>query len=208
MAAEHARALATELDGVPVAAGCLRGEPRVEDLAHRLPKPVAVLPLLMAEGYILDLLRTRLAGIDGLVLRRPPGVHPALATLVAEAGEATARARGWTPGETALLLVGHGTPRHAASSASAEALAARLAAAGSFGRVETAFLEQPPFLAERLASLAALPVVAVGLFVDAGPHGRDDVEAAIAAAPANVAYTGPVGSLPAIRTILHDLLRG
>lgn len=188
-----------------VEAGCLRGEPSVERVAARLPKPLIVVPLLMAEGYILDLLRRRLAGVEGVLLVRPVGVHPRLALVAAVAADTGARARGWDPRATTLLLTGHGTPRHPASSAAAAALAARLEGAGRFARVETAFLEQPPFLPERLAALAAGPVVAVGLFVDAGPHGRDDVEAAIATAPGPIAYTGPLGGLPAIRSILRDL---
>lgn len=205
MAAEHACSLALDLPRLAVEAGCLRGEPAVERVAARLPKPVIVAPLLMAEGYILDLLRQRLAGIEGVLFGRPVGVHPRLATVAAAAAEASAGARGWDPRATTLLLIGHGTARHAGSARAAEALAARLEATGRFVRVETALLEQPPFLAERLAARAADPVVAVGLFVDAGPHGRDDVEAAIATAPGPVAYTGPLGSLPAIRAILRDL---
>jgi len=205
VAAGHARALAAELPGLAVEAGCLRGEPAVEAVAKRLPKPLIVVPLLMAEGYILDHLRQRLGGIAGLVVTRPLGVHPELAAIAAEAAEATAGARGWRTDVTTLLLVGHGTPRHASSAATAEALAGRLARTGRFHGVETAFLEQPPFLAECLETLGAAPVVVVGLFVDAGPHGRDDVEAAIAAAPGPVAYTGPIGRLPTIRSILREL---
>ncbi len=207
MAAEHARALTAEFSGIPVEAGCLRGEPAVERVAAGLPKPLVVVPLLMAEGYILDLMRQRLAGLEGVLFGRPVGVHPRLAVVAAAAAEASAGARGWDPRATTLLPIGHGTARHAGSARAAEALAARLEATGRFARIETAFLEQPPFLAERLRALAAGPVVAVGLFVDAGPHGRDDVEAAIAAAPGPVAYTGPLGGSPAIRSILRELAR-
>jgi sirohydrochlorin ferrochelatase len=158
----------------------------------------------MAEGFILDRLRERLAGIDGLTIARPVGTHPLLARIVAETAEATTRARGWRAQEVVLLLAGHGTPRHPASGAAAAALAVRLREAGAWAAVETAFLEQAPLLGARLSALAEQKVVVVGVFVDAGPHGKDDVEEAVGAAPGPVAYTGPIGASPAIRTILRE----
>jgi len=204
VAAVHARALQAELPGLLVAAGCVRGEPRIEALAVEAPRPVVVVPLLMAEGFILDRLRERLAGIEGLTIARPVGTHPLLARTVAETAATTARARGWRAQEVVLLLAGHGTPRHAGSAAATEALAGRVREAGSWAAVETAFLEQAPLLGARLSALAEQKVVVVGLFADAGPHGKDDVEEAIGAAPGPVAYTGPIGASPAIRTILRE----
>jgi sirohydrochlorin ferrochelatase len=157
----------------------------------------------MAEGFILDRLRERLAGIAGLTIARPVGTHPLLARVVTETAEATMRARGWHAEEVVLLLVGHGTPRHPASGAAAEALAVRVREGGAWAAVEPAFLEQTPLLGARLSALAEQKVVVVGLFVDAGPHGKDDVEDALATAPGPVAYTGPLGASPAIRTILR-----
>jgi len=200
----HARALGAALPGVAVAAGCLRGEPGIEAIARTLPRPVAVVPLLMAEGFILDRMRERLAGIEGLTIARPVGTHPLLARVVAETAWATTRARGWRAEEVVLLLAAHGTPRHSGSGASAEALAVRVREAGPWAAVETAFLEQTPRLGARLAALAEQKVVVVGLFVDAGPHGKGDVEDAVGAAPGPVAYSGPIGASPAIRTILRD----
>lgn len=205
MAAEHARALAAELSGLEVAVGCVRGAPPVEDVADRLRKPAVVVPLLMAEGYVLDLLHRRLAGRGGLRITPPVGSHPGLVHLVAHTAETAARGRCWDPARAVLLLVGHGTPRHPRSDATAAALAARVRAMHRFGAVEVGFLEQVPVLDAVLRDFGATPVVAVGLFVEAGPHGRDDVEAAIGRAPGPVAYTGPLGALPAIRPILREL---
>ncbi len=187
-----------------VAAGCLRGEPRIEAIARTLPRPVAVVPLLMAEGFILDRMRERLAGIEGLTIARPVGTHPLLARVVAETAEATTRARGWRAEEVVLLLAAHGTPRHPGSGEAAAALALRVRETAAWAAVETAFLEQTPLLGARLSALAEEKAVVVGLFVDAGPHGQDDVEDALAAAPGPAAYTGPIGAAPAIRTILRE----
>ncbi|MCL6607816.1 MAG: hypothetical protein K6T74_06945 [Geminicoccaceae bacterium] len=192
------------MPGLVVAAGCLRGEPGIEAIARTSPRPVAVVPLLMAEGFILDRLRELLAGIDGLTIARTVGTHPLLARVVAEAAEATTRARGWRAQEVVLVLAAHGTPRHPGSGEAAAALALRVRETAAWAAVETAFLEQAPLLGVRLSALAVRKVVVVGLFVDAGPHGKDDVEEALAAAPGPVAYTGPIGAAPAIRRILRE----
>lgn len=201
--AEHTRALAARHPDRAVAAGCIRGEPSVEAVLDRLGTPALVVPMLMAEGYILELLQRRLRDRPGVTITAPVGTHPGVAELVAEAGEAVAGGRRWDPADCLLLIVAHGTPRHRGSARAAEQLAATVRARGGFAAVATAFLEEPPFLSAVLSEEAGRPVVAVGLFVDAGPHGRDDVLVALTDAPGPVAYAGPLGALPAIRRIIE-----
>ncbi|MDW8341443.1 MAG: CbiX/SirB N-terminal domain-containing protein [Geminicoccaceae bacterium] len=203
VAAEHARALAEELPALSVAFGCVKGEPPIEEVVHRVPGPAVVVPLLMAEGFIFELLRERLSAVAHLRIAPPIGTRPELAALVADAAAARARREGWEARESLLLLVGHGTPRHPRSGATAEALAQRLHGTPGFAAVEVAFLEQSPRLAERLPALARRRVVTVGLFVDAGPHGKDDVEEILARAPGPVVYTGPIGRLAAMRGLIR-----
>lgn len=156
----------------------------------------------MAEGFILELLRRRLADLPGVELAAPIGTCPGLAELVLEAALATAGEHGFPPEASLLLLVGHGTPRHRGSARATAALVEALREKGSFAAVEPAFLEEPPLLQEVVAGEADRPVVAVGLFLDEGPHGRDDVLAALASAPGPVAYAGPVGALAGIRALV------
>ena len=202
VAAEHARALAAEHPGCAVAVGCIRGEPSLEAALERLGAPAVVVPLLMAEGYILGLLLRRLRDRPGVTVTAPVGTHPGIAALIEAAGADAARARRFDPAACLLLLVGHGTPRHPASARAAEDQARRVRARGGFAEVATAFLEEPPHLPELLVERAGRPVVAVGLFVDAGPHGRGDVLAAIARAPGPVAYAGPLGPLVGIQRLV------
>lgn len=56
-----------------------------------------------------------------------------------------------------------------------------MAATELFARVETACLEEAPFVAEALAGLRAHPVVVIGFFANQGGHAREDVPALVAA---------------------------
>jgi sirohydrochlorin ferrochelatase len=201
--AAHAKALSCGGFATDVRIACLKGEPGLDEALAGARHPLVVVPLLMADGFIMRLLRDRLAGEIDVTLRQPVGVDPRLAALIAGKAVATCAKRGWRLEASSLLLVGHGTPRHAGSTAAVERHAAVLAAEGTFADVRTAYLDQSPFLVETAASLDR-PCVAVGLFVDDGPHGRDDVLEALAGAKVTVVYTGAIGGDPAIVELIAE----
>jgi sirohydrochlorin ferrochelatase len=176
---------------------CVRCSPTLAEGLAGAPRPVTAVPLLMADGFIMQLLRDRLAGTSGVELRRPVGTDPRVADLIEAAAAAACVARGWEPVASTLLLVAHGTDRHPNSAAAARWHARNVAARTGFAEVRTAFLDQASFLADTARQLARRPCVAVGLFVDDGPHGRDDVLAGLAEAGVPVAYTGAIGGDPA-----------
>ena len=197
VAAVHAASLRARGLAREVRVACLKGEPGLDETLSGAPAPITVVPLLMADGFIMRLLRSRLVGRAGVELRPPLGIDPRLAALIAAKAMAACAERGWSPETTTLLLIGHGTPQHPGSAAATRRHAAALTAATRFAEVRTAYLDQPSFLAAAAAALDR-PCVAVGLFVDDGPHGRDDVLEGLAAAAAPVAYTGAIGTYPAI----------
>ena len=204
VAAAHARWLERET-GLRVQVGCLRARPSIEEALDRLEAPGRALPLLFSEGFILDRMRARIhRHRNGRRIRLLPvlGRHPDLAGLVVALGRRAAREAGLEPRASELLLVGHGTRRHPRSGALARAIAVRAAQHGAFARTAAAFLEQPPHLDAHLRA-ARRPLVAVGLFMDPGPHGRDDVEAALENAPVPVRYAGPVGGSGRLRELLR-----
>jgi sirohydrochlorin ferrochelatase len=133
-------------------------------------------------------------------------VDPRLASLVRRKLLTTCAERHWPPEESILLLVGHGTPQHPGSAAATRRHAATLAAEGTFAEVRTAYLDQPSFLAEATTALGR-SCVAVGLFVDDGPHGRDDVLQGLTRAGVPVAYTGAIGADPAILELIAGAAR-
>lgn len=206
VAAAHATAIRAAGIFAEVRVACVKGEPGLADALAGAERPVTAVPLLMADGFIMRLLRDRLAGEIEVTLRQPVGVDPRLAALIAGKATSTCAGRGWPPEASSLLLVGHGTPRHPGSAVTVERHAAVLAAEGTFAEVRTAYLEQSPFLVEAAVSLDR-PCVAVGLFVDDGPHGRDDVLDGLADAKVMVAYTGAIGADPAILELIAATAR-
>ena len=195
-AAWHARAIRRRGGWAQVRVGCLKADPSLAEAMAGAPGPVTVVPLLMSEGVIHGLMRRRLSEIapqGGWHLTVPVGAHPRLAALALGRARACCRRLGWRPDDTDLLLIGHGTPRHAASAGHARGIAELLAGQG-FAAVGHALLEERPLPADAVAALPGRRAIAVGLFLDDGPHGDADVRAALRAAEKPVAYSGAIGA--------------
>lgn len=202
-AAAHARTIRRRGGWAEVRVGCLKAEPSLAAALAGILAPVTVVPLLMSAGVIHAAMARRLGELapdGGWRLTAPVGDHPGLPALALARADALRRRLGWRRASTSLLLIGHGTPRHGASAAHAQAMAA--AVAGSFAAVGHALLEEQP---RPLAAAAAFPaggVIAVGLFLDHGPHGDDDVRAALATLDRPVAYAGAIGADPALAALI------
>jgi sirohydrochlorin cobaltochelatase len=203
---EHAQALGREAEFGEVGACALYGEPTLETWLDRLDAPKArLVPFMMAEGYTLDALKKRVAEHPKgarVEIGRAVGAHPDLTEMIARKARQSCEGAGWDPARTALLLVGHGTKRHAASTRTAEAHACRLAGFGTFAQVATAYLDDDPPVADAIAGLSAPRVVAVGFFTDAGDHGQDDVPELLRATGVPYRYGGPVGPLAGMREVI------
>ena len=77
---------------------------------------------------------------------------------------------------------------------------------GAFGRVETAYLEEPPALADVLPALSG-PVAVVALLAAHGPHAREDIGRLIAEnGKRNIAYIGAIGGDEAIPEVILESL--
>jgi sirohydrochlorin cobaltochelatase len=168
---------------------------------------VYLVPMLMAEGYTLRAMLRRLEGGRELSVCRPVGANPRLAELIGRKAQAARIAQGWAAEDTALLLVGHGTERHAASGATTRRHAAELAARGGFAEAAVAFLDQAPTIAAAVARLSAPRCVAVGLFLDRGEHGEQDIPRLLATTGHQTVYAGPIGTDPEIATLIIEQVR-
>ncbi len=181
-----------------VRAGVLKGEPSVER-ACAGKGPLQVYPLFMSDGYyVREALpeRLRRTGRE-FRIHRPFGLEPGLAALTARHGAGTLRAHGEDPRESILLLVAHGSSKSDQSRIAAEWQAARLRRQGQFAEVRTAYLENPPFLPEALASLPAGPCVMVGFFSGEGRHAAEDLPESLAArGRAQTYYAGAITTAP------------
>jgi len=186
----------------------LRGDPELSDvLAGIAEDRVFLVPLLMAEGHtgavVLPAALSRAGERAARVVVTPPlGADPMLAALAAREAMAQCRARGWTPAETAVVIAGHGTARHAGSALTAEAAARRIAASADWRRVDAAFIEQRPAVEAILRDVAPGPCVVVGFFLDNGGHSAADIPRLIAAVHPDAAYGGALGTHPGVADIV------
>ena len=193
---------------------------RTPDLAQAIGAVTAdtvyVVPCFLADGHY-----TRTVIPEALVAATPDapqrmkycapiGTSPRLAELVRRRVAAACRTRDLEPGSVSLLLIGHGTPRHPASSSVTRKLARAMEAQGWFARTSVAFLDESPFVADALEALGGETVVALGLFAADGVHGADDVPRLLAAgshAARPVHYAGAVGAGPGILGLILERVR-
>jgi sirohydrochlorin cobaltochelatase len=197
-----------------IGVGLLRGEPQAAAaLAALATASVYVVPLFMSDGQPVRAALPQALGMAGRERRirycDPVGTHPRLAGLIARRARAECLRAGLEPADTVLLLVAHGTDRDNASAAAARDHAGRIAAAGDFAEVRTAFLDQSPHLAATLPALAGRNVVVVGLMAAEGRHGGDDIRGAIAGTAGGagrIRYAGAIGTDPGIAGLVTDLV--
>lgn len=206
MAETHAQTIRAGGAFAAVEACCLEGRPSLADALARVDAPVYLVPLLMAEGFTARTLLPRRIAEAGarerVVLCRAVGANPGLAALIEREAVAGCEARGWSPAQTALVVIGHGTPRDEASGATLIEQAGRIATGGAFAEVLPAFLEQAPRASEVLARLAGRRAMAVGFFADRGAHSEGEVAGLVARAGPARAYAGAVGVAPAIADLI------
>lgn len=189
--------------------GVLNGEPNLEKALHDVDSAnaefVLVYPFFMSSGYFVERVRARVAAARParqVLLHAPFGLDPTLPALLFDRCLEAAREAEFDPATARLLVIGHGSKFGRASADATNSAAAAIAQRGVFLKVKTAFLEEPPFLAEAL-SAERIPTVAAGFFAAEGMHGHDDVPEAIATADVPCIYTRPIGSHPGIAALIE-----
>jgi sirohydrochlorin cobaltochelatase len=209
-AIEHAARLQERGLFAEVHACAYRGTPGLAETLAAVRAPnICLAPLLMAEGFTLRMMLRKLGQRDRnrLAVCRPIGTHPGLAEVMADMAQGACAIQDWTPRETALLVVGHGTVRHPDSGLTARRHATDIAATKRFREVAVAFLDERPGIDEALAGLTSSRCVVVGLFIDRGEHGEADIPRALATGDHPAIYAGPVGSDPRVTDLLLDQVR-
>jgi sirohydrochlorin ferrochelatase len=192
-------------------AGVLNGEPLLQDVlrdaASEGVEQLLVYPFFMSGGYFVKKVlpeRIALAKIaQPVTILAPLGLDPRLPRLLIRRSLDTAKEAGFVARTARLLIVGHGSKFGRASAEATKEAAAAVSASGAFGKVVTAFLEEPPFLFDALNS-EQTPTVVAGFFSGEGMHGHDDVPAAIARISAPCAYTRPIGADPEVAVLIEQ----
>jgi sirohydrochlorin ferrochelatase len=169
--------VASHLPGWRVGSATLAEAGALSDAITALGPAGVVFPLFMACGWFTGThLPDRLRSAGGAAWRvtLPFGCAPAIQDLTV----ALAMAATDTPHETDLILAAHGSGRSPAPSIIAQAVAARIAREGGFRRVQAAFIDQSPRIADRRGfgkSALCLP-----FFAAKGGHVTDDLPVALA----------------------------
>lgn len=165
-----------------------------------------IYPMFMAEGWFTGRelpRRLALAGAARAAIMRPFGTDPALPLLIVTKAHEAARARGWPPARTTLLLSAHGSQRSQASHAITTALAERIAP--HFARVVTGFVEQPPFIADSAQGLDR--AVSLPLFALRAEHVLDDLPEALDQAGFRGPRLDPIGLAPEVPDLIAAAIR-
>ncbi len=205
----HAAALSLSQRFSFVGLGLLKGEPSLEHALHAAAGSggeVVVYPFLMAGGFFADKVLVRRVQEAGFEHRcrilAPLGSDPALPGLIADAACGRARAAGLAPETSTLLMVGHGSKLGPASRLATEAAAQAIRGLAAFASVATAFIEEPPRVADALSVLDG-PVVVLGFLSGDGLHAGEDIPAAIAASGRCALYAGSAGTLPGLPALIE-----
>ncbi len=202
----HATRVAERWPHIFVRAAVLYGEPSLRR-ACRAAAERGVRTLLVYPFFITDGVGQMLAKHLGELARceislMPPfGFDPALPTLLLKASLSAAGAAGFLPGGARLLIVAHGRRPAREPAAVIARMTADLRSRDIFASVESAFLEQHPFLRDVLKSRAH-PTVVAGCFAGEGLHACVDVPAAVEKAGKDALYTGPIGAHPKVADLI------
>jgi sirohydrochlorin cobaltochelatase len=202
-----------------VETGFLKGEPTVEDALKELPEGrIVIVPFLMAGGQFANNVIPERLGLTGhitvqgareLYYGGSVGLNLGMDALVLRAIHCADPTGGRALGNTAVLIIAHGSSMDPTSGAAAHALADRLHEQNYFREVHAGFLEGPPSLADWLARSIDPPVTVIGMFAGDGPHAEDDVRRALNDHERGrlYAYTGAIGAEPGMVALILDEAR-
>lgn len=180
----HAASLSSRGRFAEVKAATLVGTPSPrEALARIRSRDIVIVPMLMCDGVFCRKALPAALGLgdrtrpDGHILHlcRPIGLHPMVADLVVHRATRALKDHALSPAATTLLLIGHGSTHDPASEIAVALQAERIRASSNFRGVMAAFIDQPPFLRNVLASVHQ-PLIGVALFSARGNHVVEDIE--------------------------------
>jgi sirohydrochlorin ferrochelatase len=195
--------VATELPDWDVRSATLAAP---DALRHALTGTSAplVFPLFMADGwFIRTALPDRLhkAGAADARVLTPFGLLPEVHALAAQVAEDAARARGWRPEDSTLILAAHGSGRSPYPAEAANQTAAVIAAQTVFAAIRTGFIEEAPYLADA-ASDAGSRAICLPLFIARWGHVIEDIPNALVGTGFRGALLDPIDTRPEVPALI------
>jgi sirohydrochlorin cobaltochelatase len=174
---EHARRLQEEYGCQTVRAAFRQGTPAFGEVLDTISvDEVTVVPFFAADGYYARIVLPRELSLNQryphvrVRFTEAVGTHPGIPPLVDQRVRQLLRQFHLKAEQTALIVVGHGTSRHASSSASTRTLVEKLRKLGVCSEVHPAFLDEPPQLEEVFGALSRPQVVVFPFFMGGSYH--------------------------------------
>jgi uroporphyrin-III C-methyltransferase len=190
-----------------VAVAFHQGEPGFDAVLDELTADeVTVVPFLTSAGHYSEVVlpqaleRNRRFGAVRLRQTPPVGTHPGVAPLIARRVTELLRERHLERENVALVLVGHGTPRHPQSRAATEHLADTLRRRRVAGDVAAAFIDDDPPLDWVVGSVRRPAVLVVPFLIGGGTHAQEDIPRLVGLPEGGHVLEGRVGG----RRVLID----
>jgi sirohydrochlorin cobaltochelatase len=179
---EHARRLQEEFGWGTVKAAFRQGTPAFGEVLDTISvDEVTVVPFFAADGYYARTVLPRELSLNQrypnirLRITEAVGTHPGISSLVARRMRQLVQLFHLKVDQTALIVVGHGTRRHASSSASTRTLVEDLRNWKVCSEIHPAFLDEPPRLEEVFGSLGQHQVVVFPFFMGGSYHVLQDL---------------------------------
>lgn len=210
-----ARLLGRRVCGARVRAAFVAGIPSWREvLVCTRRAPTLVIPLLASDGYYAQLLRRDVSSsCDHALVSAPMGTSAVLVQAVVERVTHAVAALQADVRSPRVVVVGHGTRRHAASADTTHAVADSVARQSGC-ETSVAFLDQPPWLEDVVAEASsAHPLIVAPFLMGGGAHVSRDVPARVAnarrgaGADAGVVVLAPLGDVGVLLTALLAIVR-
>ncbi|HLA44919.1 MAG TPA: CbiX/SirB N-terminal domain-containing protein [Aggregatilineales bacterium] len=151
-------------------------------LAGLVAESITIVPLFTSEGYFTRrVLRGELQprSDQRISITQAVGATDFFTPIIARHIETALYAESIAPQHTAVVIVGHGTPRHGDSTATTEHQARLITATGRFGEVRTAYLDEAPYIADIYETSPFNTLVIVPYFIAEGLHTQTDIPEAL-----------------------------
>ena len=193
-----------------VNAGFHQGEPGFTEALNRLEaRRVLVIPLFTSEGYYTsEVLPRALRASDryatvSLTQTRPIGTHPGLFELVRDRVTTVARLSGFDLQRTSLLIVGHGTRRHAGSRAATDRVVESLAAENIAAEIVAAFLDDEPDVETAALAVTQPTTLVVPFLIGGSSHAAEDLPRRLGLSERQLAQ--PIEGIVGSRHVVLDI---
>ena len=143
---------------------------------------IYVVPNFISEGYFTKRVIPREMRLSGPVTVfggrtvkycDPVGSHPRMTEVLIHRAQQTAPAV--PPGETSLLIIGHGTSLNENSAVAVKKQVRRIAERSAYAEVVAAFMEEMPMVTDWRTMTTMPNVVAVPFFISDGLHSYQDI---------------------------------